>query len=334
MVIIYFFIMTIEKITQQLTKEKRKTILIGLQKTTLPSNLQKWVTIYQKVGKRNDFIWKWTYEASKVMMFVDTPKKYERSLIEVKFLMIMLIVLLDDVSDKMQNKRLLNEIIKVPFEEKYIDTDHLSKEEKQYLQFTLKLWHSIRKELQKYPYYDRFKSIINFDIAQVLNGIKYAYLVNKNLNLTNEIEFYIYLSHNTPTILSYMFDLTCMPGFNIEKLGVTRKIMWYIQAMARISNWLTTWKREVEENDFASGIFCYAIENGIIEVHDLQKREINLILKKIDKSETEKYLEKKWESFYKKIQKIIEKDKSIEGKRYLNLTKSLTILHLISKGFI
>ena len=326
--------MKIEKILKQLTPERVKKEIEEVQEVRLPSGLQKWVKEYKKVGGREDFIWKWAYRVADIMSPFEVPKIYRKSLIETKFLMIMFIVLLDDVADKTKNKRLLDKILKVPFRESYIKINKLNKREKQYLKFTIELWQFIEKTFKKYPHYQRLKSIINYDICQILNGIKYAYLVNKNLYLTNEIEFQIYLSHNTPAILSYTIDSTCMPRFNMETLGLMRKIMWYVQAMARISNWVATWKREIKENDFASGIFCFIIENKIIKIQNLQKDKEKEIIKKINKSKAEEYLFKKWGEFYKKIINLFKKDKSVNGKEIFKLIKQLTILHLISRGFI
>ncbi|MFH1462065.1 MAG: hypothetical protein ABIF12_03910 [bacterium] len=326
--------MVINKILKQLTPERVKKEVEAIQRVKLPPELQKWVKEYEKVGERNEFIWKWAYEVAQVITFSKIPSKYRRSLIGIKFLMIMFIVLLDDVSDKMKNKRLLNEILKVPFEKDHIKLQYINNKEKRYLKFTIKLWRFIEKTFRIYPYYLKFKPIINYDISQMLNGIKYAYLVNKNLYLTNEIEFQTYLSHNTPAIMGFMIDLTCVPKFNIKLLGLMRKIMWYIQVMARISNWVATWKREVKENDFASGIFCYTIENKIIGARDIKKQKKEEIVKKINQSKAEKYLLEKWENFYNEIKKFIKKEKTFNGKKIIKITEKLTILHLISRGFI
>lgn len=129
-------------------------------------------------------------------------------------------------------------------------------------------------------------------------------------------------------------DLTCLPKFDIKNLGFLRKIMFYIQIMARISNWLATWKREIKENDFASGIFCHLIENKLIEIRALHKANEKEIIKKIKKSNAEKYLLEKWEESYEKVKETFKENKYIHSRKIIKLAKELTILHLISRGFI
>lgn len=326
--------MIIEKILKQLTPERIRKEIEEMQEIKIPPELQKWVKEYEKVGKRKNFIWKWAYRVAQIITFPGVPRRYQRSLSKTKFLMIMFIVLLDDVSDEMQNKKLLDEILKIPFEENYIKTSQLSQKEKRYLDFTIEIWHFIQKIIRGYPYYQKFRSILEYDTRQLLNGTRYAYLVNQNLYLANEIEYQIYLSYNTPVLLNYMIDLTCLPKFDVKNLWSVRKIAWYAQLMTRIDNWISTWEREIEEDDFTSGVFVYALENNIVEVEMLRQNRSEEIVEKIKKSKTEEYFLKQWEKFYNEMSNLIKKNKSIDGKEILEMVEELAILHLVSKGFI
>ena len=108
--------------------------------------------------------------------------------------------------------------------------------------------------------------------------------------------------------------------------------------MARIGNWLSTWEREIRENDFTSGVFAYAIDTDVITVDDLTKEDKFKIVNKIKKVQIEKKLLKEWEDNYLLIKKLGKKilAKKIQG---FNLNKSLQklekfiIFHLTSKGY-
>ena len=313
--------MIIEKIIKQLTPERIKKEVALVEAIKLPPKLQKLVKEYEKVGDRDSFIWKWSYKVAQIITFPNVPKIYYNSLYITKFLMILFIVLLDDVADKLQNKILLEEILKIPFNEKGIKLNYLTSKEKKYLKLTKKVWCTLSKTIKVYPSYKRFSSIIEYDINQILNGMNYAYLLNQYLDMSNEMESQIYLSHNTPAILSYMIDLTCLSNFNIKYLGFVRKIGWYTQLMTRISNWVATWEREIAERDYTSGIFIYTNN----EFQDI---------KKIKKLKIEKKLLKQWEQFYNRIKILKSKNKTINIGKILEKIEKLTILHLISKKLI
>jgi hypothetical protein len=333
--------MAIERILKQLTPDRTKKEVGAIQNTKLPAKLQEWTKAYHTVGRRPEFLWKWAYRVGQLIIFPGVPSKYHQSLIETKFFLIMFIVLLDDAADNMQNRKLLDEILKVPFRADFIDLNRLNKEERKYLKFTEKVWQAIAENLKNYPYYKKLQPIISYDFEQILNGMNYAYLVNRNHYLINEDEFRIYLSYNTPATISYMIDLTCLPNLKMEFLGLIRSIAWRAQIMTRIANWVATWEREVRENDFTSGVFAYALRNNAISFELLQnskEKNIYKIINKIKKSKAEAYFLKEWEKLYNEINSLVKilnkKDKSLNAPRLLQTIKKLTLLHLINKKFI
>jgi len=58
-------------------------------------------------------------------------------------------------------------------------------------------------------------------------------------------------------------DLLHSPGFDRSELSDLRELLWRAQKMARIGNWVTTWRREFEEGDLGSGVVPWAIREGI-----------------------------------------------------------------------
>ncbi len=54
--------------------------------------------------------------------------------------------------------------------------------------------------------------------------------------------------------------------------------------MARIGNWITTWKRELKEGDLSSGVFAYAVSKNVVNSEELKKLNEDEIISRIENS--------------------------------------------------
>ncbi len=326
--------MIIEKILKQLTPERIKKEIDEIQKIKLRPELKRWIKEYEKVGERSSFIWKWTYLGMKRVTLPSVVKKYRKSVWIIKTISIILNVLIDDLADKRKNKKLLEValIICSPWTDVQINFSEFLQKDKDYLDLIEKLWKFLNRTIKTYPRYKEFKEFFLYDYQQFLNSMKYSYLINKNPHSINSTECEIYSAHNMQVIIALTIDLMCSSRFNNRELGVFREIGWKAQHMGRIGNSITTWGREVHENDFSSEIFAYSIEKGIVSIKDLEKGNKEKFIKKIKKSNTEKYFLKRWEEYYNDIEKLSKKIKSINVKKLLLGLESLMIMHLSSKG--
>ena len=326
--------MVIEKILKQLTPERVKKEVERVQNVKLPPELQKWVKEYKKVGGRPEFIWKWLYGINKTWIYSSVQTKHSSSLIKVKTLYNMFIVLLDDIAETKGKEKLLNELLKIPFKQGSIEVTRLNQEEKRYLGFTQKVWRYIEKTVKRFPHYKEVKDFFNYDTAQFINAVKYAYLVYKYPYFVNSTECWLYIPHSMQILIDFDLDLMCHAKLNFEDLGRARKTVLCLQEMGRIGNWLTTWEREVKEDDFTSVVIPYALEDGIITFKSLLSKNKNKSIEKIKNSPIESFLLKKeWENRYKALNKLSKKSKLINTKEILKRGKHLIFMHLMSRGW-
>jgi len=329
--------MIIEKILKNLTPKKIEKTNKEVLKINLPPEIKKIVDEYKKVGdpNRNEYLWKWIYRGVKVFTQNRVEEKYLNQVLEVKLLLFIFDTLVDDIVDKpnYRNKKLLKEILKVPFERKYIETKKINKKEKENIKYAIKIWKRIFQIIKKFPRYKEFKDIFEYDVYQFLNMYKYSYLLTQNYYLLNKIESHLYFPHVMQGFIHLTLELMCSPSFDLRDLGKLREICWYIQMMARIGNAVSTWEREVNENDFTSDIFPYAIDFGYITVDELLKeKDKTKIIEKIKNFKVEDELLKKWEECYWEIYKISKKIKSVNIKPILKALQKIIFFHLSSRG--
>jgi hypothetical protein len=317
-------------ILKQLTPKRIEKEIEEIQKIKLPPELQKWVEEYKKVWERNEFFWKFIYRINQTITPFNIPKVYQNSVIKIKFLTVMFIVLIDDIVDKTQNKRLLNKILKIPFYQNYLEFDQFTKKEKEYLKFTKKLWNYINKIIKKYPKYKAFKNIFEYDIKQVLNAMNYAYLVNKNPYLINRTEYLLYSPHTLQGMINCTLDLMCFPKFNVKELSKVREIFWRAQTIVRIGNCLSTWEREFKEGDLTSGIFAYTVSFNLLNINDLNKKNKINIVNKINHSNIKNKLLKECQQNSTEIYYFCKKNKSINYKDFLVKLKKIFSMYLIT----
>ncbi len=322
-------------ILKQLTPERIKKEIEEVKKVELPPELQKWVREYEKVGKRDDYIWKWAYLGWQIFTLSCVDKRYKNLVIMTKMHSTILNALVDDLADAMHNQELLSTasgIISSNINKNSLDLYNTKK--KNYIFLIKRLWNLIDRNIKRYPKYKKFKDIFKYDYQQYLNTIQYSYLINKDPALINLTEHEIYSSHNMQMIIGSTIDLMCSSKFNIGKLGAFREVIWNAQQMGRIGNLIATWKDEIfDDSDFTSGIFAYVLDKNIINVNNLQKNgNSKKIIEKIASSEAEKYFLKKWEDYYNNNYNLSKDIKSVEISKILEGSKEFLIMHLTSRG--
>ena len=322
----------VSKILKSLTPERIKKEIEAVQKVELPPDLEKWVKEYEKVGERNPIIWLLMYKTIETISFPIVSGEYNKTLQNTKFLLMMFNILLDDVVDEVQNRRLAEEIQKIPFEADRINFNFFSGKEKEYLIFSIEVWGTLFDSIKQCPRYEGSKDLFRFDILQVLNSMKFVCLINENPYLINETEYSMYFPCSILGMVYTTLNLMCSPGFDIQELGIIRRITWEAQDMVRIGNWVGTWEREIQGKDYTSGIFAYLVDSNILTIDKLVKKNSIEIIKRIKESQIEGHFLKEWEKHYKKVKNLGTKAKSLNAQNLLFQLEKVMVLHLSIKN--
>jgi len=318
-------------------KEKERNKLIKkISEIQLPGSIMNFVEKYEKIWRSRDiFLWKWSYSfltsRNPKITFSCVPEKDFYKINELKTLIIMFISLLDDAADKYKNKKLLEELSKIPFEKTK------SKRLSEKVKFGYELWEYIYKNVSKLPRFREFKDIFMFDVRAMMNCFYYSFLINKHINVINFTESKIHGGYNMGTFLYVDLDLMASPEFDENELPWIREITWHAQQMARIGNWISTWEREINEKDFTSGMFSYSLMNKILSLEDIRLLETkniekrNHVISKIA-PKIEKIFLGEWKRNYQKIKALSKNVKTVDIDEFLKGLERVLKYHLASRG--
>ena len=161
--------------------------------------------------------------------------------------------------------------------------------------------------------YNKLCRIFYFDLKQFFLANQYCELLTDQPYLSNGLENRLYLHHNMGIVMAGMIDLMSLPDLNISELGQARALFLLGQRAGRISNVVTTYKREQQENDLTNELFAFNGSKDFTFNFQLLEQEIRTLFQQM--------------YTYKNI-------KTFSAVQYRNGIKSLHRLHMNLKGVI
>jgi len=317
--------------TSKITEGEKNKILEKVFSYQLSPKIKQFAQDYQQIyGKRNDFLWKWlgvVYRDSGVALSTVDPNYLEK-VTDTKIIFTMLFSILDDVSEFYKDEYLMEELLEI------VCTNQIKNDtDNEQIIYFKKLWDHFNDEIKEFPRYKDFKEIFEYDLRQMVNSVRFSYLMNKKPEYINLQEMEFYGSFNMIVFLLNGIDLMASPDFDEKELPQIRTVFWNAQQMARIGNWLSTWKREIKEEDVSSGVFAYAFTKKILTVDDLKNMEEEEIIQKIEKSDMADYFADSWQNKFDNIKNLKTTIKSVDIEQYINGLEKLITLHLASEGY-
>jgi transketolase C-terminal domain/subunit len=298
----------------------------------LPADLDFWVREYAKVGDRDPFLWKWCLEGVMLTSLPCVDSALRETNHVTKVLGVMFDVLLDDVADQSREAGYLERLLEIPFAAKPPRFREFSKKQRAYAELARRVWDTIIERAGAYPRHDEFRELLRFDYLQLLNTMRYSYLLNGDPQLLNMTEHDLYLPHNMHMMVSGTLDLMCSTGFDRAELGRIREVLWHAQCMGRIGNLITTWEREIAERDFTSGVFAFAAREGLLATRDFADADAEVLRQTIASHGCEAFFLEQWQDRRGRIVWMAESIRTVDVNRLIAGLEQLLEIHLGSRG--
>ncbi|MGE5193165.1 MAG: hypothetical protein ACM3U2_11775, partial [Deltaproteobacteria bacterium] len=296
--------------------------------------VEAWVRTYSAVGNRSRYLWKWCLHGVELTMLPGVRPELVAHVNDTKLLSIVLCVVFDDVADQHGNGRLLQTMLHVTREGTMPDVEGLTLREALVADVTWRLWRDYRGRIETYPFHSMFAELLHYDLTQFFNTMRYSQLLNGQLPLLNLAEHDLYTSHNMQMISFSTLDLMCSAGFEMDDLGKLREAMWHAQCMGRIGNLLSTWRREISDRDFTSGVFARAVSRGDLTIEQLLQGDAGQIEAAILQGEHELYFYRRWLHHRERLRTRARQIRSIDLTTTMDGHDRFFLMHLGSRGLI
>lgn len=314
--------------------------LAAVRQQELPQTVAPVIDEYDDiVGDRDQFLWQWLYHLfpSVRLSCVDDDREWQAR--NAKLFATMFATVADDVAEQHADRATFHELAAIPFDHRSPDPDR-DAVDGDVVRFLTDLWNRFTALYDEGPRAAEFVELLQFDLRQALQAIEYSYLVNQYPGLVSERELWRYDAHNMLIFVYADIDLANASSFDSSELSPLRQVCDRTQRMARIGNWLSTWKRELAEGDYSSGVVAHALENGVISSDQVEaiRRESNdatveSVADAIIESGAEGYFLDRWETEYEEAKQFASSIESVDIDAYLEGFETVFDYHMASEGY-
>ena len=254
---------------------------------------------------------------------------------ELKVLMTLADVIVDDAADNGKDKELLDALLKVPFDKNGIDSS-LSEANRKKIELLKSIFDYAFEIFEPRPFWKTHSAIVEFDIKQVWNSCLYSFLLNQKPSILNYSESMRFSAFNMMIYVYLDIDMIFSTGIDQNEIGGIREIVMKTQEMARIGNWISTWEREISESDLSSGVFAKIVTDGHLTANKLERHLQNAdsttLHMLIKESMIENKLLDEWQDAREDALHLAKSVKSVDMVRYVKGFDGVLKFHLASIG--
>lgn len=306
-----------------------------IEQVDLPPSIARIANEYDDVvGERDRFLWKWIHSLLEAFTLSSVPDAQFEHVRTLKTAFTVYITVLDDLVEKRNDIETFEQARRLPECRERVDY-FATGVDTSILEFTAFVWDQIESALVEAPRYDSFQEVFAFDLRQAFNSIDYARLANENLALANLEGAFNYGSHNMVLFPYTDIDLMFSPDFDRSELGTLREVVWEVQEMARIGNWLTTWERELQEGDYTAGTVVYALRHGVVTPEELataSAEDASELAERIRRANVEDYFLDEWQQRFESVSRRRLAAETVDLDAFVRGMETVMTYHLASQG--
>ncbi len=304
------------------------------------SDVRRWIGAYDSVGQRDGYLWQWCLHGIELTTLPCVTPVWKERLCDTKLLSVILCVLFDDVADCGERAEWLTSLLELcgqaPISRgnRVTTGAALSPYEQQHRDVVAQLWREYEERVSALPHVEELEPVWRFDLNQFFNAMRYGHLANRFPALLNSTEHDVYSPHNMLMVSFSTLDLMGSPPVPEAELGALREAVWHAQAMGRVGNVLSTWRREIADRDFTGGIFSRALQSGGVTLAELQQLSAKELEVRIRQSGQEAVLLEKWDRHRRCFTEAAQRVPSIDMAELLEGHYRFLEMHLQSVGLI
>ena len=305
-----------------------------IEEVDLPETVLSNVEEYEAVGgDRDRFVWKWIYSLLPKFTLSSVPRENAGSARIQKTNLTILITLLDDLAEKHRDTGSFEEIKRGVISG---ETDGArGSGDEAVVDFAGRLWSEIEAGFVDAPRHDEMREVFDYDLRQALNAMDYSRILNDHLPMANLTGTEHYGPHNMVMFPYADIDVMHSPAFEFTDFGELRELIWDLQKMARIGNWLTTWEREIHEGDYTAGIVVYALRNDVITFDELRTtgpEHRDELVDRIKERGIEDRFMNEWQHRYRAVTEKDYQADSVDVDAFIEGMETVMRHHLASRG--
>jgi len=304
-----------------------------IQGTELPERVATLADEYDRVfGERDRFLWRWIYSLFPEFTLSSVAPAHASHVRTQKTVLTMFVTVLDDLVENRGDRRTFEEARRLVDDPAAVDPARASVTDEQFA-FIERVWRTFEAGLAEAPRSEEFADVLAYDLRQTMNAMDYSAVVNENPRIANLSGARRYGAHNMVMFPYADVDLMYSPGFDIAEFGELRDLIWDLQEMARIGNWLTTWEREVREGDYTAGIVVLAMQEGVVSPEALRAADETAVIEAIKERNLEQRFRDRWADRYRSVRdqefdaETVDLDGLVEG------METVFEYHVASRGY-
>jgi len=275
--------------------------LEAVDQVELPARVERLADAYDReFDDRDRFLWRWIYSLFPEFTLSSVADEHREHVRTQKTVLTMYVTVLDDLLETHGDRRTFREACRLHRGDVQPDPDRAGVDEAT-LGFLERTWESFRAGLDGAPRRETFGDVFEYDLDQTTNAVEYSAVVSDNPTMATVTGTRRYDAHNMVMFAYADVDLMYSPGFDLAEFGALRDLLWDLQEMARIGNWLTTWERELAEGDYSAGVVVAAIEDGVVTPADLETDDHRAVVERIRSHGVERRFRQRWRDLHQSV---------------------------------